>query len=862
MYGIPGSQQQQNAVRQQLLVYQLQQQQQQRYYQQQQRQQQQQRHLLGQSLQLKQQQLLLNSTQYPPIVTRPGHLESLNYANANANANAAVATTGKAEATPPAISTTSKTPLRPLLVTDLQPSVLAVFQRLIREYASDYLVAYQEGGNKKARPIITGIYYSLLASCASFDNVEQGLPSEERFVELIRTSLGLLMQNKNQSVVDENYINNNYNANKDGDSNGNNGTIQPAKVQQQPQKQQETKTTNGAQEQEESTKDKSETQPQQILFSKNSSTLDVFHDIATAFESSSETTPPTTTSTTIKEKGDIDNDSSNKDRNEMPRGLKMNANARRAYREALDKQEVELRINEELLKKDGKEESKKAKHLRWVAEQNSELLRLEEQEEQQQKKSQLEQTLRQPDLKLLLHRLRQHQEPMAAATATIPLQENPWASQQQQLLQQRRQEFLVGQEMIQRTQMQFRQQRMQRMQLIQFLQHKQEQTRVILSVPNMDPVMRCKLAEELLNRQALIDAEMCSINGAPSKVVAATSQDGNTTNKETGVLPSIESSSFKRYATKQPFDTESRKNVTNNNPDRKIPVRPKATSADDTETIGDAKQATSEHQGNEQNDKPLNSSQAENTAPKSNGRKRKRPMTLPLARAQKTKKLAPKQKKSLCPASPSILPEDSFDEFFETEKTEATTKKKKPPKKEPISMLKKGTEIPIKKMKKKKKESTLPMTRAETKTEAHKGSSQGSSIQSVGPDQTEAATKKTVDFLETEETEATVKKKKIILITEVKKSMGVPKQKKSIFSSILEEKNDTEKTPLGTSVPKHLPPSVQKALKLLAPHNVPGHTTAGDNEFILDNALSSSTSSSRRASRRKSRGTQINYREA
>ena len=43
-------------------------------------------------------------------------------------------------------------------------------------------------------------------------------------------------------------------------------------------------------------------------------------------------------------------------------------------------------------------------------------------------------------------------------------------------------------------------------------------------------------------------------------------------------------------------------------------------------------------------------------------------------------------------------------------------------------------------------------------------------------------------------------------------------------------------------IPEYLPASVQKALKHLAPHNIPGNTTVGDNAFIIDTALYDSSS--------------------
>jgi hypothetical protein len=48
------------------------------------------------------------------------------------------------------------------------------------------------------------------------------------------------------------------------------------------------------------------------------------------------------------------------------------------------------------------------------------------------------------------------------------------------------------------------------------------------------------------------------------------------------------------------------------------------------------------------------------------------------------------------------------------------------------------------------------------------------------------------------------------------------------------------------SIPRFLPASIQRALKRLAPHNNAGHTTAGDNAFILDTALYSARETRRR----------------
>lgn len=76
----------------------------------------------------------------------------------------------------------------------------------------------------------------------------------------------------------------------------------------------------------------------------------------------------------------------------------------------------------------------------------------------------------------------------------------------------------------------------------------------------------------------------------------------------------------------------------------------------------------------------------------------------------------------------------------------------------------------------------------------------------------------------------------------------------------LKPKEDKKVSPPDGIIPSFLPASVQKALKELAPHNTPGTTTAGDNSFILSNALYGSQSESR--GRRSSRGKKkINYNE-
>ncbi len=59
------------------------------------------------------------------------------------------------------------------------------------------------------------------------------------------------------------------------------------------------------------------------------------------------------------------------------------------------------------------------------------------------------------------------------------------------------------------------------------------------------------------------------------------------------------------------------------------------------------------------------------------------------------------------------------------------------------------------------------------------------------------------------------------------------KTTKNVFSPEVGEASRRSDGP----IPDYLPPSSKRALKLLAPHNAPGNTTAGDNAFIIDTAL-------------------------
>jgi len=74
-------------------------------------------------------------------------------------------------------------------------------------------------------------------------------------------------------------------------------------------------------------------------------------------------------------------------------------------------------------------------------------------------------------------------------------------------------------------------------------------------------------------------------------------------------------------------------------------------------------------------------------------------------------------------------------------------------------------------------------------------------------------------------------------------AMSIVPQPQPIDSVLVNDK-------LDASVKKTLPKSVQRALQRLAPFNDPGGATDGDNAFILNNALSSSSSSRIRRNRR------------
>jgi len=74
-------------------------------------------------------------------------------------------------------------------------------------------------------------------------------------------------------------------------------------------------------------------------------------------------------------------------------------------------------------------------------------------------------------------------------------------------------------------------------------------------------------------------------------------------------------------------------------------------------------------------------------------------------------------------------------------------------------------------------------------------------------------------------------------------------------------KKEKKVSPSDGVIPSFLPASVQKALKELAPHNTPGNTTAGDNSFILSNALYASQSESRGRRSRRGKKKKINYNE-
>ena len=325
------------------------------------------------------------------------------------------------------------------------------------------------------------------------------------------------------------------------------------------------------------------------------------------------------------------------------------------------------------------------------------------------------------------------------------------------------------------------------LQIISILKQRQTDAKALLNQQTLDPVTRSGLANGLLDRQRLMDAQSAHLDRLMQleKQISTKSPDTKTAVKsqKTARTPNEK----KEALSKGDFKEKSSGKVSSKSNSQVKKTQTK--SKQDQET-------KSKNKIEEPNIARIESREKCNTH-----RKRKRSMVLPISQSRKTM---------------TRKDEDNVD----AGRIRATAKKTSP------SVLKQKTQ-------RKKMKSTQNSTRI--KSLAKPDVSKSSSLADI-PHKSDKIPPPRIN----RENRKSVKRKKMKKRTGkalIRTKEHSTKRKTTKVSS--PEVNEVSRS--DGPIPGYLPPSVQKALKRLAPHNIPGNTTVGDNAFIIDAALNFSS---------------------
>ena len=326
-------------------------------------------------------------------------------------------------------------------------------------------------------------------------------------------------------------------------------------------------------------------------------------------------------------------------------------------------------------------------------------------------------------------------------------------------------------------------------QIISILKQQQADAKALLNQQTLDPVTRSGLANGLLDRQRLMDAQSAHLDKLMQleKQISTKSPDTKTVVKSQKIARTSKEET-KEALSKGDFKGKSSGNVSSKSNSHVKKNKMKSTKRDDQTKLKD------------KIEKPK-ISQIESPEKCNTHRKRKRSMVLPISQSRKTM---------------TRKDEDNVD----ADRIAATAKKTSP------SVFKQKNQG-------KKMKSKLTSTRIKSllKSDVSKSSSLAdipSKSDKIPPPRVNRENRKSV-----KRRKGKKRTGKALIRT---KELSTKRKTTKASSPEVSEVSRSD-----GPIPGYLPPSVQKALKRLAPHNIPGNTTVGDNAFIIDTALNSSS---------------------
>lgn len=317
-------------------------------------------------------------------------------------------------------------------------------------------------------------------------------------------------------------------------------------------------------------------------------------------------------------------------------------------------------------------------------------------------------------------------------------------------------------------------------QIISILKQQQAEATALLNLQTLDPVTHSRVANGLVERQRLMDAQSVHLDTLMQLEQQLSATMSRTPQQSSDTIPV----SISHDITATPNDSKA---LSKGDFTRKLPgtassgCKSKGTNGKETRKRVHAKQKTSE---------------IESPVKHNVRRKRKRPMILPI----------PRLRKSMIEKDNNIVQE------------RISTNEEKP-------------STSIFKMKQKKKKQNKKIKSSFVKPDLPKSSSVADIANKTDKNPSSKISRENGKAIKRKRTTEQVGK--------------LPMRKRRVSEKCKTSKNVSptelvdEVSRSDGPIPDYLPPSSKRALKLLAPHNAPGNTTAGDNAFIIDTALNS-----------------------